>query len=568
MSNLMKALTSKSLTPYPPYGSLSPPYAWCAHLTIVDAQPITPRIVSGFRPFNRAQGRRKVQVAFGGIYTKSGGFMKDRDMSKAHRADSIIELTPDMEQADDSLIDIIELTDIVDSPEGTVPPAPPVSEPPPVIGKTSPKPLYSNAIFSAIERQVEAAFDYVQSPICEAEPTPQDVDEGLIDRLSDIPNLVDNALETPDEPAPAVGDAADRGAPEAGPHGLDVQAQEDLAKGAAELDAALSGFELDEVDDEIIELTNIVDPRELQAAPAREGDDEEIIELTDIVDPRELQAAHWPMDDDDEIIELTDIVDPAELRVSAVIAEPDETESRQETVAEDRDDQTADAALEDDEYEDLLEMIDTLDAEDLLVGIDEDLTDEGWDLAPDEETADSEPALAADEASHEAGGELDETQADASTEDQEYEDLLETIDMLDPDDLLVSIDEAGLLESADDVETAAEPAAPNEDGVLTLLDVLNGSTPEAEDKPPADQLRADAGDDATHRTDGPEAEEETGRKVRALTDQEVEAAVERILKSKYAETIERIIANAVEKAVNREIEIIKRAMLDGDEPLA
>jgi hypothetical protein len=480
--------------------------------------------------------------------------MKDRDMSKAPKADSIVELTPDMEQADDSQIDIIDLTDIVDSPEGTVPPAPPVSEPPPEISKTSPKPPASNAIFSAIERQVEVAFDYVQSPI--SEPPPENADEGLIDRLSDIPNLVDDALETADEPDSAVEDAADGGVPEAGP---DDRARKDLTMGAAELD---------EEDEEIIELTDIVDPSELQAAAAQEADDEEIIELTDIVDPRELQAADISMGDDEEIIELTDIVDPSELRVSAVIAPPDETESGQETVAEAAEDPAAGAALEDDEYEDLLEMIDTLDAEDLLVGIDENLADEDWDLTADEETADSEPALAADEVSHEAGGEPDETQADASAKDQEYEDLLETIDMLDPEDLLVSVDEAGLLESGDDAETVAEPAAPDEDDVLTLLDVLNHGTPETEDEPPADQSRTDAGEDATHPTAGPEAEEETGRKVRALTDQEVEAAVERILKSKYADTIERIIANAVEKAVNREIEIIKRAMLDGDEPLA
>ena len=52
-----------------------------------------------------------------------------------------------------------------------------------------------------------------------------------------------------------------------------------------------------------------------------------------------------------------------------------------------------------------------------------------------------------------------------------------------------------------------------------------------------------------------------------MTDQEVEAAVERILKTKYAETIERLIANAVEKAVSREIENLKRTMLDDDEGL-
>ena len=90
------------------------------------------------------------------------------------------------------------------------------------------------------------------------------------------------------------------------------------------------------------------------------------------------------------------------------------------------------------------------------------------------------------------------------------------------------------------------------------MDVLKRDTDDKKDIPPAEETG----------TFTREVEEETGRNVRTLTDQEIEAAVERILKTKYAETIERLIANAVEKAVNREIEILKRSMLDDDAPPA
>ena len=138
-------------------------------------------------------------------------------------------------------------------------------------------------------------------------------------------------------------------------------------------------------------------------------------------------------------------------------------------------------------------------------------------------------------------------------EDSEYANLLETIDNLDPEDLLVSVDEAGLLSPGE----GADEAAGDDDELVTLTDVLNRTAAETSKRPPVERVGGVIR----------EVEEETGRDVRTLTDQEVEAAVERILKTKYAETIERLIANAVEKAVSREIENLKRTMLDDDEGL-
>jgi len=435
--------------------------------------------------------------------------MEDRDKSKATKSDSIVDLTPEMEVSDASQIDIIDLTDVVDGPDDIPPAASPVEEPPtetePPAAPSSPR----STVSSAIEQEVEAAFDFVQSPIMETPPVEEPpVDhEGLMDKLSDIPGLVDDALDASGEP------------------------EDTRAVDAAEPDAS---------DDEIIELTDIVDPAELDAAGLNMGRDDEIIDLNDIVDPSELEAAGLRMDEDDDIIELTDIVDPSELRVGAVATEPEVTADARPAASDAPAGQTAEAGLDNQEYEDLLDMIDTLDADDLLV-----------DLAEEEaralESASDEPEVGEPEAAAtDAGPEPEET----PDEDSEYANLLETIDSLDPEDLLVSVDEAGLLDSGED----ADAAAGDNGEMVTLTDVLNRNADETAERPPVERVGGVIR----------EVEEETGRDVRSLTDQEVEAAVERILKTKYAETIERLIANAVEKAVSREIENLKRTMLDDD----
>jgi len=191
-------------------------------------------------------------------------------------------------------------------------------------------------------------------------------------------------------------------------------------------------------------------------------------------------------------------------------------------------------------------MIDTLDADELLVDIAE---EESWEpeTIPVDQAADTTVA-AEDTAPVEPG--------DVPDEDQEYAELLDTIDSLDPEDLLVSVDEAGLFDTGEDAGPVADQAEPEEEeeGLLSLTDVLNRSAADAAKKPPVERVGSVIR----------EVEEDTGKDVRTLTDNEVEAAVERILKTKYAETIERLIANAVEKAVNREIENLKRTMLDDD----
>ena len=52
-----------------------------------------------------------------------------------------------------------------------------------------------------------------------------------------------------------------------------------------------------------------------------------------------------------------------------------------------------------------------------------------------------------------------------------------------------------------------------------------------------------------------------------LSDEEIEKAIERIIRTKYAQSIEQLIASAVEKVVTREINSIKRSLLEDDDPL-
>ncbi len=234
--------------------------------------------------------------------------MEDHNKSKVRAAsgdaESIVELTPGMELPDQTNIRIIDLTDAVDNPSGF--PAsspeidPSVTEPTSGTEKTLPNPPDDEIPPGNIEQEVDAAFDAVQEPAAPMEES----NEALFNRLSDIPRRVDNALDpdfqkkTQPEALPAM------------PIKPSAPDDENLAIDAAEVESALAGYAHDGQDDEIVELTDIVEPEEL--SPSDFQLEDEIIELTDIVDPAELQVSAAENQDDGEILELTDIVDPAE----------------------------------------------------------------------------------------------------------------------------------------------------------------------------------------------------------------------------------------------------------------
>lgn len=435
--------------------------------------------------------------------------MEDRNKSKAGDVtgdkESIVELTPDMELPEDADVKIIDLTDAIDGPAD-------IPETPAAAQSTADTPAEEEVTESqsaghvddatSIEQEVDAAFDAVQAPnqqpapeeISGASKEPDSTDEELLDRLSDIPRRVDEAMENAKTDEAAEEQIAAEAAPALPPAG-----------DAGDITADDAG---DTKDDDIIELTELVDPADLETDDFL-MDDEDIIELTDIIDPAELLVgAAAEETDDDGIIELTDIVDPAELQAAFPEKGPPEPE------------QTGDLAAQE------------------------------WALNADD--------------------------AEAQTEDQvPLEDEPAEFNAL-PEDLSQDQDNA-----ADAVSIGAIPPLEDdsrqEEGVIQLSEVIGRNSLE-EDMPPIEQIQMGAEEELDNQTISLEAEaagdamgldleEEARMKDNTLTDQEIEAAVERILQTKYAETIERLIAKAVEKAVTREIESIKRAMLDGDDPI-
>ncbi len=471
--------------------------------------------------------------------------MKDRDKPKPHGAagdaESIVELTPDMEMSEGSEVKIIDLTDAIDGPADIPAVAPPAETAPQVEKTTLPEPGGQDAP-DAIEQAVDAAFDAVQAPIQEpaagentdsvqVEPATEEessgLDEELIDRLSDIPRKVDQAMEmagTDDiriekiTPKPAEPDVT----PE------DPGDFADISADAADLESAMAEFTPDGEDDDILDLTQIVDPTELQADDGQmDGDDEELIELIDIVDPAELRVSAVTADQDDEgILDLTDIVDPAELQVNALTRDQDD--------------------------EDILELTDIADPAEL-------------EAAPDHATPQASERI----------GDLGDRQAGEAMDESLIEEQPQDIQSLPEEP------EPEQTNRADAITIGAIPPfeeeRPHENSVIQLSDVLNQGMPK-EEKLPIEQIKVGAEDELAQQSISLEAEvtadalgmdleNEAREENTALTDREIEAAVERIIQTKYAETIERLISKAVEKAVTREIENIKRAMLDGDDPL-
>ena len=113
------------------------------------------------------------------------------------------------------------------------------------------------------------------------------------------------------------------------------------------------------------------------------------------------------------------------------------------------------------------------------------------------------------------------------------------------------------------------------DQVIQLADVLN--TVRRNDEPRSDGLtmglHEDLTADASAKAEddgagalGLELDKEFSEGSTAVADKEIEEAIERIIRTKYAQQIEKLIAQAVEKAVTREIKNIKRAIMDDSDP--
>lgn len=163
---------------------------------------------------------------------------------------------------------------------------------------------------------------------------------------------------------------------------------------------------------------------------------------------------------------------------------------------------------------------------------------------------------------------------------QEDDPVIELTDIADPAELKTGTLEAeaaddDIIELTDKVdadEIARELAAAKraalegvgDSQVIQLTDVLKAARhqigPDDVDTPQTSAGEKPAADL------GMEIQEELAGSLGPVPAHQIEAAVEKIIRTRYADTIERLIAQAVEQAVSNEIQSIKRTFMEDNDP--
>lgn len=540
--------------------------------------------------------------------------MEDSNKMKAQPKDApqdkgrVIDLTPEMEKAAGARVKIIELTQAFEPPaDKSAPSMEPAIEPsaesaaqPAMEPETAAPDAHhppGRIDVTNIEADIDAAFDAME----DYNP-PQPSDDAAV-ALSGIaepeqlaPSTTDPELEltmdelVDDEPwnksSDTASDNAAGTAPGDAPLNLtDVVRPIDLTGEAQPVEsmdenrpsASFDASTTDETPDEILELSDAVD----MGGTADAQDEEETIDLNDIVPAHETAAA----EEQDEIIELIEIVGPDELA-----AIPDEEEEMidltdavpgQETAAEEQDevlelteiiDPDKPATIQDEE-EDVIDLTDVAqsDASDADAETAQDEAIELTEAVDPDETAVGYPAEAIEPA--DAGRPDDRPEQAPAPADLEGRTDEAAIELSNPVEGDASFSAPQPPEPADDEDRAGRLAAANvlEDGdadlddqVIRLDSVLNhlrknknklerDITLEVEE-----ELfnTASPVDDQAKQSDTPPV---------FAVDPEMERAVEKILTTKYAHTIEEIIAKTVERVVTREIENIKRNLMEDED---
>ncbi|MBT8341161.1 MAG: hypothetical protein KJP07_14180 [Desulfatitalea sp.] len=321
-----------------------------------------------------------------------------------------------------------------------------------------------------------------------------------------------------------------------------------------------------------IEFAEVVDPADWTAnrqpvadipgAHASTDDDHEaIIELVEVVDPVDLPADRQPVadipgaqastdDDDEAIIELTDIVDLSERPADLADAAP---------------------ILEDDVDEEVIFLTDIVHDEALSAPSSTPIPDVD-DVFPRDERADEAviepvdqvdapvPEIAAGDIEH-----LDTPQPEADDEAINLPELVDPepyrqLDRIETEES-VADDAVAMLDEALPAELEAAPMAAtapdNDEQVIRLDDVLLDQV--RHDK---DEIQADIGQDVEAAQDILPEDEPAGDTAPQITEASLEQMVQRIIRTQYAETIEKSIAKAVEEAVTREIASIKHNLME------
>jgi hypothetical protein len=379
----------------------------------------------------------------------------------------------------------------------------------------------------------------------------------------------------------------------------------------AQVETATTDDEMPDVDgktgeEDILELTDIVQPEKIQAQaetattddemPDFDGktDEEDILELTDIVQPEKIQAQVETATTDDEMPDFDGKTDEEDILELTDIVQPEKIQAQAETAT--TDDEMPDVDGKTDE-EDILELTDivqpekiqaqvetaTTDAEtadfdggaaeeDILEPTDIVVPPEQIEETGDDGVFDTAENVESDDTSWKAAPEAETVEArETASDTAELADLFMD-EMTDPDEPLEQAPEPDRDISADVGAPLSDFAAgtDDEDQVIQLADVLNQGARTG--FPPMEQVKLGAEEDIDARPISIE-QEDTANSLgldledEAALDRKILAIVEQVIQEKYAGTIEALISQAVEKAVTREIEALKRTLSEDDDSI-
>jgi hypothetical protein len=516
--------------------------------------------------------------------------MEDHNKSNAQRKESadktILDLTPEMELTGPDDNDIIDLTKALDSSpsQAAVPNVPDIED-----GDTIPQPQDLTPASDAGSTEATEEINDDRTPAETTDPHLHENSGKLFDQLSGLTQQVDSAIiENPEgDAAFSAGDAPAAPGAEDGEEILD----RDHVIEPGNSGAGPEQFSLDAAGDDDIDLDEVVDPAETDHAPA---DDDEVMELTDIVERQEIlphaetAAPNGEVADfggeaaEEDILELTDIVQPEKIQAQVETATTDDE-------MPDVDGKTGE--------EDILELTDivqpekiqaqvetaTTDAEtadfdggaaeeDILEPTDIVVPPEQIEETGDDGVFDTAENVESDDTSWKTAPEAETVEArETASDTAELADLFMD-EMTDPDEPLEQAPEPDRDISADVGAPLSDFAAgtDDEDQVIQLADVLNQGARTG--FPPMEQVKLGAEEDIDARPISIE-QEDTANSLgldledEAALDRKILAIVEQVIQEKYAGTIEALISQAVEKAVTREIEALKRTLSEDDDSI-
>lgn len=249
--------------------------------------------------------------------------------------------------------------------------------------------------------------------------------------------------------------------------------------------------------------------------PSHLDDDDDIIELTDVVSS--------PFTADDEIIELTDVVESDDVDEEAVIELTDvvETAPAEASVAEEPPVADEDPVIE------LTDVVLANDGEDEVEPFEERF-----------EPADNENVMmqaAVEGVEESTSGDLEFAEMNLDIEERKDEGLFDSLEMNMEADLLQPDDETGELDFNLSTQELSD-----------AIDLLDAKLAEEPPKvPPADDKQV--------------------IRPESLAADELEAALEKVIRKMFGDKIDRLLDNAIEKTVSAEIARLKDQLL-GDGP--